>query len=266
MLLMSKALSQLILPPGGLIILAILGLIYWRRFWGRALVALVLLLFWLLSIEPVRDVLAGSLEHQYAPISLEEVTAQYTVDTAVIVILGGGVQENSLDYQGEDILARFAMMRAIYGAKIAQATDFDVLVTGGAPLREGMRSEAALMRQSLLWLGVDDERITTESQANTTWDNAQLSQNMLAKRHINTVIVVTSAWHMPRAVWCFEAFGVVVVPAPTDYLSAQSSYDIRSFLPRWNVFGESGHILHEYLGLMWYQWKYGSIKEGNNAT
>ena len=61
---------------------------------------------------------------------------------------------------------------------------------------------------------------------------------------------------MPRAVWCFEQQGLTVIPAPTDYLTDNADYDIRSFLPRWDRLAESGHILHEYLGLFWYKMKY----------
>ena len=55
MLLLSKAISQLLLPPGGLILLGIVGLVFWKRRWGRGLVVLSFVFLWLLSTEPVRE-------------------------------------------------------------------------------------------------------------------------------------------------------------------------------------------------------------------
>jgi len=254
MLMISKSLSQLILPPSGLILWAVLGLVFWKKAWGRWLVALVLLLFWLLSTEPVRDLLLNPLEHQYSPFHIESVAGKQ----AAIVVLGGGVQEKSLDYQGEDTLSRFAMMRVIYAAKIAEQTPFPVYATGGTPLSEVAEAEGSVMRRWLIWFGVDMTRIHAENQSNTTWENATLTQALLAKKHIKTVILVTSAWHMPRAVWCFEAQGLTVITAPTDYFTEQEAYDLRSFLPHWSVFFESGQALQEHLGLLWYKLKFGS--------
>jgi len=78
----------------------------------------------------------------------------------------------------------------------------------------------------------------------------------LTTKNIKTVFLVTSANHMPRSVWCFEQQGFNVIPAPTDYLTTQKTYDLRSFLPRWNVLSDSGTALHEYLGYIWYKIKY----------
>ncbi len=252
MLLLSKSISQLLLPPGGLILLALAGLIFWRRLWGRSLIALSLLLLWLLSTEPVRDLLTGPLEMQYPALNIEQVPTGH----AAIVLLGGGIQENAPDYQGRDELSHYAMMRTIYAAKIAEQNDFPLYSSGGTPLTQNSEPEGSVMKRWLIWFGVEPSRIHAEKRANNTWENASLTKQLLAKQHIDTVILVTSAWHMPRSVWCFEQQGLKVIAAPTDYLTEQESYDVRSFLPRWNVIADSGNALHEYLGLLWYSIKY----------
>ncbi|MDX8384845.1 MAG: ElyC/SanA/YdcF family protein, partial [Ghiorsea sp.] len=173
--------SQLILPPGGLILLAVLGLIFWRKIWGRGLVALALLMFWLLSTEPVRDMLTAPLEMQYPALNIQGIHTQ----DAAIVVLGGGIQENSLDYQGSDELSRSAMMRAIYAAKIAQQTPFKLYTTGGTPLTQDAEAEGDIMKRWLIWFGIDGARIHAENKANTTWENATLTQAFLKKEGIN---------------------------------------------------------------------------------
>ena len=253
MLLLSKAVSQLILPPGGLILLGITGLVYWQKRWGRMLVAISFALFWLLATEPVRDGLTSSLEFQYSALNITQIQN----DAAAIVLLGGGIHENSPDYQGREILPPPSMVRTIYAAKIAKESPFEIYTTGGTPLAQNeVESEASVMKRWLIWFGVDANRIHTEANANTTWENAVFTEKLLSAQGINTIILVTSALHMPRSVWCFEQQNLQVIPAPTDYLTNQAPYDLRSFLPRWNVFSDSGDALHEYLGSFWYRLRY----------
>ncbi|MDQ7004855.1 MAG: YdcF family protein [Ghiorsea sp.] len=245
----------MMLPPGIFILLGLVSLIFGKN-WARMLFAFSLLCLWLLSTEPIRDALTSPLEFQYAPFNIEQTSGK----KAVIVLLGGGVQENAPDYQGSDELSHFAMMRTIYAAKISQQTQLPIYTTGGTPLAQSIdtEAEADVMKRWLIWFGIDAANIHSENQANTTWENARLIQKMLQNKHINTIILVTSAWHMPRSVWCFEAQGLTVISASTDYLTKQTAYDIRSFLPRWNVLNESSQALHEYLGFLWYRIRHAS--------
>jgi len=254
MLLTSKVISQLLLPPGGLILLAMIGVIFWKRRWGRWAVVVVLLLFWSLSTEPVRDALTKPLEFAYPALHVDDKKNEHTA----IVLLGGGIYANAPEYNGSDELRSYAMMRTLYAAHVAKLTGLNVYATGGAPLDDDMNdAEGDVMRRWLIRLGVAEDKVFAESHANNTWQNAMYIKELLAKKGIKNIILVTSAWHMPRSVWCFESQGLHVIPAPTDYVTSQQSYDIRSFLPRWTVFSDSGQALYEYLGLCWYHLKYG---------
>jgi uncharacterized SAM-binding protein YcdF (DUF218 family) len=253
MLLLTKSLSQLLLPPGGLILLALLGVIFWRRFIGRALVLLSLALLWLLSTEPVRDALILPLEYKYPPLAMQTVPH----DNAAIVLLGGGIYENAPEYGGRNALGHFAVMRTIYAADLAKATGLPVYASGGTPLTDANEAEGVVMRRWLIRFGVPAEQAFAESAANNSWENAVYMRRMLQKQGIRQVVLVTTAWHMPRSVWSFEQQGIEVIPAPCDYIAENESYDLRSFLPRWNVLADSGQALHEYLGLFWYRLRYG---------
>ncbi|MFC1542484.1 YdcF family protein [Pseudomonadota bacterium] len=253
MLLLSKTVSQLILPPAGLILLGLLGMLFWKRWWGRGAVILSFLLLWGLSTEPVRDSLTEPLEFTYSALKIDQVKT----DGTAIVLLGGGIYENAPEYGGRDELGRYAMMRTIYAADIAQKSGLDVYATGGKPLTQADEPEGEIMRRWLLRLGLKEGLVHAESASNNTWENAAFMKKMLASKGVSRVVLVTSAWHMPRAVWCFESHGFEVFPAPTDYLTEQKSYDLRSYLPRWTVLSDSGQALHEYLGLLWYRLRYG---------
>ncbi|MBL4760469.1 MAG: YdcF family protein [Mariprofundaceae bacterium] len=253
MLLTSKVVSQLLLPPGGLILLAMIGVIFWKQRWARGCVLMSLLMFWGLSTEPVRDALSKPLEFTYSALNLND----SELGNRVIILLGGGIYANAPEYNGSDELRSYAMMRTLYAAHVAKRTGLNVYATGGAPLLQGDDAEGDVMRRWLIELGVPESKVFVESHANNTWQNATYMKKILAKKGVKNIILLTSAWHMPRSVWCFESQGFNVIAAPTAYLTSQKDYDLRSFVPRWTVFSDSGQALHEYLGLFWYHLKYG---------
>lgn len=254
MLLISKAISQLLLPPGGLILLGVAGLIFWKRTWGRALVATALALAWLLSTEPVRDALVHPLESQYPPLSADTLPA----GKLAIALMGGGLYEKAPEFGGIDSLGPHALMRTVYAADLARHTGLPVYPSGGSVLSDTTEPEGLVMRRWLIRFGVPEQLIHAESAADNTWQNAALLKSMLAHAGISQVVVVTSAIHMPRSVWVFRQQGLDVIAAPCAYLEEREPYDLRSFLPRWNVLADSGDALHEYLGLLWYHLRYGS--------
>jgi len=83
----------------------------------------------------------------------------------------------------------------------------------------------------------------------TTRENARFAARLSGSP---SVILVTSAYHMPRAVLSFRKEGVSVLPAPTDYKANRSPYTIADFLPTSEAFANSYKALHEYLGLVGY--------------
>ena len=252
-LLASKVAAQCLLPPGGLILLGAFGMLFHKRAWGRALVWLMLALSWMLATEPVRDALTRPLEFRYPALNLTDVSAARFADApSAIVLLGGGIYENAPEYGGQDELARHALARTVFAAELARHTGLPVYATGGKALTHESGSEGAIMRRWLIRLGVPRGMVYAETEAVNTWRNAVDMQRILESAGIRRVVLVTSAWHMPRSVWCFERQGMKVIPAPTDYFTRMSAYDERSWFPRWNTFAESCEALHEYLGLLWY--------------
>jgi len=247
-LFVGKLASQLILPPGGLLLLALLGVVFCRRLWGRTLILLSLAALWLLSTAPVRDTLLQALEHQNAPLADVSLPA----DNAVIVLLGAGTRADSPEY-GEDIPGRSAWLRTVYAAQLAKKSKLPLFATGGRVLKDRGDTEAEVMRRWLLRFGVNAEQIHLEHAANNTWENAVFIRQSLSQYKQARIVLVTSAWHMPRARWCFEQQGMNVIAAPTDYMGEQEEYDSRNYLPDADALAASSRALHEYLGLFWYR-------------
>jgi len=255
-LLASKVIPQLLLPPGGLILLGLSGLIFWQRWWGRGLAGISLALFWLLSTAPIRDILLEPLESAHAPISLDYINTNPGLDTA-IVLLGSGVYAEAPEYDGRDGLAGAALGRTWYAAELAKKTGLSVYITGGTPLSDDLEPESEIISRYLVRLGLPETHLHVENMASNTWENAMLLKPMLAHAGIRQVILVTNAFHMPRAVWCFESQGISVLPAPCSYIAGRRAYDLRSYFPHWGVLRDSSQALHEYLGLVWYGLHYG---------
>ena len=95
-----------------------------------------------------------------------------------------------------------------------------------------------------------------EGASRDTWENAQRSAELFAQNSIGRVLLVTHAFHMPRAMLSASAAGVDIVPAPFGFehtppnLQTEGSY--RDWLPQPGNLGRSYLILHEMAGLVWY--------------
>jgi len=124
-----------------------------------------------------------------------------------------------------------------------------VLASGGAltpsikPVGELMRDALAVeFRVPVRW---------TEAASRTTAENASLSAAILRPAGVTRVLLVTHAWHMPRAVAAFERAGFAVIAAPTRATSAPE-WRVENFLPSAGALQRSNYALHEWLGLAWY--------------
>ncbi|HKJ84145.1 MAG TPA: YdcF family protein [Mariprofundaceae bacterium] len=255
-LLWTKSVALLLLPPGVLVVLGAVGLLFWRRLWGRLLVGMALALLWLLSTEPVSGALLHPLESEYPAYETTRLPDSLAAKTA-IVLLGGGVYRHAPEYGGRDSLGQEALMRTVYAARLAQGTGVSVYATGGVPLETGAEPEGAVMARWLVHLGLPKTGVHAEITADNTWENAADLRPLLARDGIRHVILVTSAFHMPRAIFCFSRQRIDAVAAPCAYHGRQAGeYNLTSYLPQWTAFRDSVLALHEYLGLLWYRIHY----------
>ncbi len=257
MLFLTKSITLLLLPPAGFILLAAIGLLFLKYRGGKELVIISLSLLWILSTEPVRDALISPLETHYSALNINHQTQQQlTTDNIAIVLLGAGIYEKAPEFGGRNALSDHALMRTVYAAEIAKKTELDVYATGGQGLSDNREAEGKVMQRWLIKLGVAPSRVFREDTAKTTWENATHIQQILQDKGIRKIILVTTAWHMPRAVHAFKSQGLRVIPAPCAYIAKKEAYHLLSFLPQAHVLADSSDALHEYMGILWYQWAY----------
>lgn len=242
--------KSLIMPPGGLILLLLLGFFLVRGTLGRIFLFVGISVFALMSLPSVAARLMTGLE-TYRALPLDTLG-----DTGAdgILILGAGRYIWAPEYGG-DTVGDNTLGRLRYGAFLHRRTGLPVYVTGGSP-PQVQPPVGQLMAQVL----EDEYGISpagVEQVSLTTDENAAFSSKMLARDGIGHVLLVTSAWHMRRALGAFERVGVQTTPAPTRFVhrEGERAPDYRDWLPGAKAFNTSYHGLHEYVGQIWYQLK-----------
>jgi uncharacterized SAM-binding protein YcdF (DUF218 family) len=186
-------------------------------------------------------------------VGLEKKIEKVAVDPpgpTAIVILSGDVQ-HSADPEAPVRLGLLSLERLDFGARQYRATPYPVLVTGG-PIARTDVAVGELMADTL----TRDFNIPVrwrETKAGTTYENAEFSAAILKKAGISSVIIVTQRWHMARAVWAFEQFGVRAIPTKFAPKLNSPTPDFADFVPEAAALSRSAYAIHEILGLAYYR-------------
>lgn len=241
--LLKTMLSVLLLPPGNGLALLGLAALKRRRRWAFGMALAGGFLLFLQSLPLVGTALMGTLEARAGAWSPDTAGAQ------AIVVLGSGLIRPVAEFGGETATDR-TLIRIRRGAQLARATHLPVLVSGGHPLH-AEQSEAAVMANILEHeLGVAVR--WQEDVSLDTAGNARESARLLGQDGVRRILLVTQAFHMPRARLLFEAQGLQVIPAPAHFLARNGGgFEASSLLPTASALHNSYYALHEWLGIAW---------------
>jgi uncharacterized SAM-binding protein YcdF (DUF218 family) len=245
-----RTIEAFILPPGGLLVLAVLGLLAWRTRIGRLATFLAVLGLYLLATPFVAALLMRPL--QSAPVKTpEEVRAAGA--QAVVVALAGRVRP-AWEYGAAETLSPLSMQRLRYGAWLARRTGLPIVVTGGA--LEDEATPLAALAAHVLRTEFGLEPLVAEAASNTTWENGWFTARQLEPHGVRRVALVTHAFHSERARHSFEAAGIAVVDAPTGFYGDDTdngSSPVGDWLPSGTALAMSTIALHELTGNLWYR-------------
>ena len=233
-----QAVKVLVLPPNGLLILALVGLAvagrHPRR--GRQIALTAVLALMILSMPAVGALLIRSLDRTPALDLAKPQSAQ------AIVILGGGTRRYAAEYGGAT-MSGVTLERVRYGARAARATGLPVLVSGGAV--SDAPPEAVLMRDALASeFGIPVR--WTERHSRNTHENAVKSAALLKASGIQRIILVGHSFDFPRARKEFESAQISVVPAPIGIPSSEA-VSFGDFLPSLGGLQRSYYASYEIL-------------------
>lgn len=210
----SKAVWLLIRPETLLVALYVVALVFLRL--GRTVagsrsLAVALTITIAIGVFPVGNFLLNPLERAYS--------AQPVVTQPAGILVLGGAEDQAPDYAGKVAMVNHAGDRLIATMHLArQYPKAVVLYTGGkVALMPAAEGAFELGPDILRQLGLSEDRMIVEGRSRTTAENAALSRAM-APNAEGPWILVTSAFHMPRALGTFCAAGWRnLVPYPTDY-------------------------------------------------
>ena len=199
---------------------------------------------WVWSMPLVAEALGASLESKFADAAVEHLP-----QADAIVLLGGGMNAATNVCPYPNLCA--AADRVWHAARLYKA--------GKAPLIVPSGTGSDLCEVPfLIDLGVPREAIRAEAESRNTEENAKFVADLLKERDRPKALLVTSAWHMRRALLMYRRYApnLEIVPAACDYESTISrSYPFRcgDLFPDYGALAVSCTIWKEVLGYWWYR-------------
>ncbi len=211
---------------------------------GAAALSLLLVLGW----EPLPDALTRQLESQHPALPASTDLSAY----AGVVVLGGALEAAYVWTEPDQIALNDAAERMTEVLPLLRhQPTLKVLFTGGegelfnSGLPEARRAERFFSSQ-----GIAPQQMLYESQSRTTYENALLSKTLPGVDPTQPWLLLTSAWHMPRAMATFRQNGWNVRAYPVDFRAGQATpwtqYNMDQGAKKWKL------VLHEWLGLLAY--------------
>ena len=134
-----------------------------------------------------------------------------------------------------------------------------IIVTGGSGLlieEADSRSEASQIEQVLLISGVLPADIILEEESRNTRENALYTARLLEETALERkkLLLVTSAFHMRRALACFREVGLQPQPYSTDFYTSEQEYDpVNLLIPTGDTFPSWNRLIKEWIGYLAYK-------------
>lgn len=217
----------------------------WRRLAGLAL-AVLLLYGGAVLLTPLPELAVRVLEDRFP--------ATAVADDAVagIIVLGGATGDGAVAAaRGQPLLEGAAERLTAAMALHRRMPDKPFIVSGfSGRLDPRGWNEAEITARLFEQQGIDPARVRFEAQSRNTAENARRTAGLVGQGGGRPWLLVTSAWHMPRAIASFRAQGLDVAAYPVDFLTEPDNL-------RWprepgDSLGLAGVALHEWLGLLVY--------------
>lgn len=207
-----------ILPPGIFILLMLVLCVKLFKI-SRKLSAMVFLgtiVFYLLCTGLVAEKFMGWLEEMHTPPAQVENSG-----ADVIILLGGGAISQVPDVDGVGALCASPANRLLAAVRLQKMLNVPILISGGQVYSDS-GAEAEISARILKSLGVSEEKIITETKSINTAQNARYSAAILREMKFSKPLLVTSAFHMNRAMLNFNLQRFKPIAYPTDFTVAHN--------------------------------------------
>lgn len=255
----SKTISYLLTPAGWLITALLLAFLLKNPQCRRRFAGVALLVFYLFGNTFLTNELALRWEYPVQP----NLTAPTDSTQRIAVLLTGGMINGMKEIphlaKQQATNTRFLLGReadragqALFLYKTGAVQK--ILISGGEgnlPFQpKSISDEGQMTALFLQTAGVRAVDIVLENKSRNTHENALFSARLLRQRfQTNRCVLVTSAWHMRRAVACFQKAGIDVTPFPGSFISTKRSFVPGGWLlPHEEAFFDTFYLVRELVG------------------
>ncbi len=246
--LLSKTISFLLKPLGILFLLAVLSLITKNHTKKKRLTGAFLVLLYFFSCPAIINTIFKSYEFPTSPISS---TQNYTYG---ILLTGGLVNESKsqndnlfIGPQGDRLWQTVELYRA---GKIRK-----IIISGGDGFErksKNFATENDKAREFLIKTGVNAKDILQEKDAVNTFENAKFTKKLLPRK-TEKVLVITSGFHLKRALACFKKQQINADGFATTPISENYPFKWQDLIPAMDAFKKTDILSNEIIGLAVYK-------------
>jgi uncharacterized SAM-binding protein YcdF (DUF218 family) len=190
------------------------------------------------------------LEKDYRPIDISKIE-----DADAVVVLSGMTRvikkDNEYIYEFNESIDRI-----LAGIKLIEKNKapYLILTRGKVPWLKG-KPEGEILQDFVLNFKIDQQKIILTENVQNTDQEAQAVKKLFPNNN-QKIILVTSAFHMPRATKIFQASGVNIVPFPVDFQSSDQKFSLISLIPNALAFNQTSYFIREMQGRIYYELKY----------
>jgi len=207
---------------------------------GRWLAFMSLIILTTLGLSPIGNALIIPLQDRFPPWD----AARGAPDG--IIVLGGAIDMSS---PGKEVInERLAVVPEL----IRRYPNARILFSGGSSALIGGDAEAKFAAQVLESLGIARSRIILEDRSRNTLENAVFSKAIVQPKPGERWLLVTSAYHMPRAIGVFRKAGFAVEPYPVDRCTRRAKDELRYFATMGDRLRRTDTAVREWVGLTVY--------------
>jgi uncharacterized SAM-binding protein YcdF (DUF218 family) len=214
-------------PSNALVMLALAGFLmvrFKREVWGRRIMLAAIIGLSVGGLSPLGHALMLPLEERF-PAFVDD-----GLPIAGVIVLGGSFDTEATNIHGQMALNETGERLIALGDLARRYPNARILYSGGgSEFTADSTPEANLVENTAAQLGLAPGRVIYERRSLNTFQNALYSKELAAPQPGERWLIVTSAFHMPRAMGVFRSVGFEVVPYPVDYRTAGGASLMRPF-------------------------------------
>ncbi|MGE0055175.1 MAG: YdcF family protein [Hyphomicrobium sp.] len=204
----------------------------------------------LAGLLPIGNILIFPLEQRFPILSDQQLKSRN--DVAGIILLGG-FEDGAVTAGRGQLMVNEAAERLTEGVRLARVLgNAKIVFTGGVGRLMGGSEASGPVSDYLQQVGIDKSRIITEGVSRNTFENAELTKKLVAPKSGETWLLVTSAYHMPRAIGVFRKVGFDVLAYPVDFRTAGIEDLWRPFPSIPDGLKRADLVVKEWIGLVAY--------------